>query len=55
MEVLGSFPATPEGREQAEALQAKLARDLVRRGLGKKFGVGVTQRGTSYWVTLHRR
>jgi hypothetical protein len=55
MEVLGSFPATPEGRKAARALQTKLAKNLVRRGLATKFRIGVELRAGSYWVTLHKR
>ncbi|MBW1603425.1 hypothetical protein JJV70_15195 [Streptomyces sp. JJ66] len=54
-EVLGTFPDTPDGRKAARELQAKLAKNLVRRGLARKFSIGVERRGGSYWVTLNKR
>lgn len=55
MEVVETFPDTPEGRKAAQELQDKLAKNLVRRGLARKFSIGVERRAGSIWVTLNKR
>ncbi|MEO3976669.1 hypothetical protein [Streptomyces sp. CAU 1734] len=54
-EVLESFPATSDGLLQARKAQRRHAESLTRKGLGRKYGVGVVKRGGSYWVTLVKR
>ncbi|MFJ2217948.1 hypothetical protein ACIQVO_35940 [Streptomyces sp. NPDC101062] len=54
-QVLESFPADKDGLSKARKAQRRHAESLTRKGLGKKYGVDVIQRGGSYWVTLVKR